>query len=112
MVEYNLEGLNPVRQLLAGGDVLSAEHVRKVLRELPGIKVINGYGPTENTTFTCCYPMKTETEVQQSVSIGKPISNTEVYVLDEHFQPVPIGVHGELFIGGDGLARAISTVRN
>ncbi|HET6851075.1 MAG TPA: amino acid adenylation domain-containing protein, partial [Pyrinomonadaceae bacterium] len=105
MVEYNLEGLRPVKQLLAGGDVLSAEHVKKVLRELPGITVINGYGPTENTTFTCCYRMNTDTEVQHSVSIGKPISNTQVYVLDKHFQPVPVGVHGELFIGGDGLAR-------
>jgi amino acid adenylation domain-containing protein/FkbM family methyltransferase len=105
MVEYNLEGLRPVKQLLAGGDVLSAEHVKKVLRELPGITVINGYGPTENTTITCCYRMNHDTEVQHSVSIGKPISNTKVYVLDEHFQPVPTGVPGELFIGGDGLAR-------
>jgi non-ribosomal peptide synthetase component F len=53
MVDYRLEALGGLRQLLAGGDVLSAQHVKRVLRELPGVRLINGYGPTENTTFTC-----------------------------------------------------------
>ena len=105
MVDEHLEGLRPVRQLLAGGDVLSAAHVSKVLRELPGCEVINGYGPTENTTFTTCYRMKDIDEVGTSVSIGRPISNTQVYVLDKQMQPVPVGVIGEMYIGGDGLAR-------
>ena len=55
MVEHNLEGLAPLQQLLAGGDVLSPAHVVRALRALPGCRLINGYGPTENTTFSCCY---------------------------------------------------------
>ena len=105
MVDEHLESLGGVRQLLAGGDVLSAQHVRRVLERYPGNTLINGYGPTENTTFTCCYPMTNPAQVGATVSIGKPIANTQVYVLDAQMQPVPIGVSGELYIGGDGLAR-------
>ncbi|WP_141254292.1 condensation domain-containing protein, partial [Brevibacillus parabrevis] len=71
---------------------------------LGGVTVINGYGPTENTTFTCCYPVTELSEDITSFPIGRPISNTTVYVLDKHKQPVPYGVAGELYIGGDGLA--------
>jgi natural product biosynthesis luciferase-like monooxygenase protein/amino acid adenylation domain-containing protein/non-ribosomal peptide synthase protein (TIGR01720 family) len=105
MVEERLEDLQGVRQLLAGGDVLSVPHVKRVLTRLPGIKVINGYGPTENTTFTCCYTMTDESQIGQTVSIGRPIANTQIFVLDDRMQPVPVGVAGELYIGGDGLAR-------
>jgi aspartate racemase len=105
MVESELESLSGVRQLLAGGDVLSVNQVEKVLRELPECRLINGYGPTENTTFTCCYGMGAGTEIGTSVPIGRPISNTQVYILDQRQQPVPAGVAGELYIGGDGLAR-------
>ncbi len=104
MVEQRLEDLKPLRQLLAGGDVLSPEHLRKVRRALPHCRVINGYGPTENTTFTCCYPVMDERDLATSVPIGKPIANTQVYVLDGSQQPVPIGVEGELYAGGDGVA--------
>jgi amino acid adenylation domain-containing protein len=105
MVEERLEDLRHVRQLLAGGDVLSASHVKRVLSELPGCEVINGYGPTENTTFTCCYRMSEPRQVGHRVSIGRPISNTEVYLLDAELNPVPPGVPGELYTSGDGLAR-------
>jgi amino acid adenylation domain-containing protein len=105
MVEDHLEGLRPVRQLLAGGDVVSPAHVKEALEKLAGCRVINGYGPTENTTFTCCYPMREVSQVGTTVSIGRPIANTRVYILDGQLQPVPIGVTGELYIGGDGLAR-------
>ncbi|HKP51511.1 MAG TPA: amino acid adenylation domain-containing protein [Chloroflexia bacterium] len=102
----HLRGLTSLRQLLAGGDVLSAPHVRKAIQQLgSGCTLINGYGPTENTTFTCCYPMTQSAQVGDSVSIGRPIANTQVYLLDRHLQPVPVGVAGELYIGGDGLAR-------
>jgi aspartate racemase len=104
MVEERLEDLKPVRQLLAGGDVLSVPHVRKVLRELKDCQLINGYGPTENTTFTCCCSI-TESQIGTSVPIGRPIANTQVYILDALLQPVPVGVPGELYIGGAGLAR-------
>ena len=104
MVEHQIDGLKPLRQLLAGGDVLSPEHVKRVLQRLPCM-LVNGYGPTESTTFTCCNPMTDPNEVGASVSIGRPISNTHVYILDRYRQPVPVGVRGELYIGGDGLAR-------
>ncbi|NEO72881.1 amino acid adenylation domain-containing protein, partial [Moorena sp. SIO3H5] len=104
MVEEQLENLKSLKQLLAGGDVLSVTHVQKVVEKLPGCQLINGYGPTENTTFTCCFPVKADSNLEKSVPIGKPISNTQVYILDSNLQPVPIGVPGELHIGGDGLA--------
>ncbi|NES65552.1 MAG: amino acid adenylation domain-containing protein, partial [Okeania sp. SIO2D1] len=104
MVEEQLENLKPVKQLLAGGDVLSVTHVQKLLEKLPECQLINGYGPTENTTFTCCFPVKADSNLEKSVPIGKPISNTQVYILHSNLQPVPIGVPGELHIGGDGLA--------
>jgi aspartate racemase len=105
MVEGRLEDLRPVRQLLAGGDVLSPRHVRLVLERLPNCSLINGYGPTENTTFTCCHTMRAGEPVPEPVPIGRPISNTQVYILDEQLRPVPPGTVGELYAAGDGLAR-------
>ncbi|HWM94193.1 MAG TPA: non-ribosomal peptide synthase/polyketide synthase [Thermoanaerobaculia bacterium] len=106
MVESHLESLRSVRQLAAGGDVLSPEHVRRALAGLPGMTLINGYGPTENTTFTCCHAMRSETDLGSgSVPIGRPIANTRVFLLDAAFQPVPVGVVGQLYAAGDGLAR-------
>ena len=104
MVNRGLEELSSLRQLLAGGDVLSVPHVQQALAQLDTCTVINGYGPTENTTFTCCYAVPDTSVLGQSIPIGRPIANTEIYVLDPQMQPVPIGVSGELFIGGDGLA--------
>ncbi|MCP4657324.1 MAG: amino acid adenylation domain-containing protein, partial [bacterium] len=105
LVESRLSSLGGVRQLLAGGDVLSPAHCRRVLEELPGTTLINGYGPTENTTFTCCHPMRGPEEVEEPVPIGRPIAHTTVYVVDSKLRPVPIGVIGELLTGGAGLAR-------
>jgi len=104
LAEYHLEIFRPLKQLLAGGDVLSPKLVRKCLEDIPGLTLINGYGPTENTTFTCCYPMRSVADVRHTVPIGKPIANTTVYVLDQAMRPVPIGVAGELYTGGDGVA--------
>ncbi|MCP4261672.1 MAG: amino acid adenylation domain-containing protein [Planctomycetes bacterium] len=103
MIDERIDDLRELRYLLAGGDVLSPLHVNKALRELKETTLINGYGPTENTTFTCCYT--TSGPIQGSVPIGNPVSNTEVYILDKYLQPVPVGVPGELYIGGAGLAR-------
>jgi amino acid adenylation domain-containing protein len=104
MADEELEKLNGLKQLLAGGDVLSAAHVEQVARDLSHCQLINGYGPTENTTFTCCYPVK-PAETFDSVPIGFPISNTEVFILDKAMRPVCDGEQGELYVGGDGLAR-------
>jgi amino acid adenylation domain-containing protein len=105
MVDHELDSLAGVRQLLAGGDVLSTAHVRKTLGRLGQGRLINGYGPTENTTFTCCYSITDLFAEEHSVPIGRPISNTQCFILDRNLQPVPIGVRGELFTGGEGLAR-------
>jgi amino acid adenylation domain-containing protein len=105
MVDSELESLRGLRQLLAGGDVLSVTHVERAARELRNCQLINGYGPTENTTFTCCYPVQAGERFESSVPIGFPIARTEVYILDEEMQPVAAGATGELYIAGDGLAR-------
>ena len=105
MVDTQIESLRGVRQLLAGGETLSVPHVRRMLETIGGGRLINGYGPTENTTFTCCHVMTANTRIEHTVPIGRPISNTRVYVLDGHLRPVPVGIYGELYIGGDGLAR-------
>ena len=98
--------LSSVRQLLVGGEALSAAHIRRALSALPQTKLVNGYGPTESTTFACCYSIPRRLEqAASSIPIGRPISNTQVYILDKQLELVPIGVVGELHIGGDGLAR-------
>ena len=104
IVERAPETLSGVRQLLAGGDALSLPHVRKALAVLDGT-LINGYGPTEGTTFTCCHPMTSTEGLDFTVPIGRPIANTRVHLLDSAGQPAPVGVLGELYAGGDGLAR-------
>ncbi|WP_375498297.1 amino acid adenylation domain-containing protein [uncultured Nostoc sp.] len=105
MVDEYVLDLKQVRQLLAGGDVLSVSHIQKLLQAGGDCHLINGYGPTENTTFTCCYSLDSNTNINGSIPIGRPISNTQTYILDTNLQPVPIGIRGELYIGGDGLAR-------
>ena len=107
VVEQALGKLTSVKQLLAGGDVLSVAHVRRVGKELNDVQLINGYGPTENTTFSCCHRMTAEEMLGlgESVPIGAPINNTFAYVLDQKMNPVPIGIRGELYLGGAGLAR-------
>jgi amino acid adenylation domain-containing protein len=105
MADHRLAALRPLRQLLAGGDVVSPVQVRRVLEALPDLTLINGYGPTEGTTFTCCHVMTSPRQMSSSVPIGTPIANARVYVLDAAQQPVPAGVAGELYLGGDGLAR-------
>jgi amino acid adenylation domain-containing protein len=104
MVTNHFESLRPLRQLLAGGDVLSVTHVRRVLEALPHLRLINGYGPTENTTFTCCHTITLESLTSGTVPIGRPINNTRIYIVDAAMQPVPVGVTGELFAAGDGVA--------
>ncbi|PYP82376.1 MAG: hypothetical protein DMG65_26440 [Candidatus Angelobacter sp. Gp1-AA117] len=108
MVDSQLERLGGVRQLLTGGDVVSPHHVRAVVGRRGECAVINGYGPTENTVFTTCHRMQGEVgEVgeMERTPIGKPIAGTTVYVLDEEMMMVPVGVAGELYTGGRGVAR-------
>jgi amino acid adenylation domain-containing protein/non-ribosomal peptide synthase protein (TIGR01720 family) len=104
MAQERLDDLRGVRQLLAGGDVLPVEAVRRVRERFPACRLINGYGPTENTTFTCCFTVP-DGWSGGAVPIGTPIANTRAYVLDGALRPVPVGVPGELYAAGDGVAR-------
>lgn len=104
LVDDHLDRLRGLKHILTGGDVLSVPHVKKALQFLgPGV-LINGYGPTENTTFTCCHAIDDGDAIKTSVPIGKPIHHTTVHVLNDQLRPVAIGQKGELFTGGDGLA--------
>jgi amino acid adenylation domain-containing protein/non-ribosomal peptide synthase protein (TIGR01720 family) len=103
VVDERPSALAPLRQLLAGGDVLSPPHVARLRRELPALRLIDGYGPTENTTFTACGEVG-EGEPGAAIPLGRPIANTRVLVLGRDLEPVPVGVPGELYAGGDGLA--------
>lgn len=91
--------------LIVGGDAIAPRRVKEVLDACPSVKMFNAYGPTESTTNTTVYPIKHVAEDAVSLPIGPPIANREVYVLDDRLNPVPIGVAGELYIGGPGLAR-------
>ncbi|MDZ4762449.1 MAG: non-ribosomal peptide synthetase [Alphaproteobacteria bacterium] len=104
MVDEAIDQLRPLRQLLAGGDVLSPSHVGKALACLPGCRIINGYGPTENTTFTCCHAFARDGEPLRSAPIGRPVSGTHVYILGEDLHPVADGDAGQLAACGSGLA--------
>ncbi|NIB61070.1 amino acid adenylation domain-containing protein, partial [Francisella noatunensis subsp. orientalis] len=94
-----------LRYLIIGGEALDVNLINSLVsqRNKPK-KIINGYGPTESTTFTTFYEITKEIEIE-SCPIGQPINNRKVYVLDEYRYPVPLGVVGELYIGGAGLAR-------
>ena len=104
MVEERPQDLAPVRQLLTGGDVLSVTHIRRALDELPGTQLINGYGPTENTTFTCCHAIPRDLPAGRSVPIGRAIRGTTVHIVDDQLREVADGDEGELITGGLGLA--------
>ena len=106
MVDTQLHRLAAVRQILSGGDVLSPLHARRALDALPNARVVNGYGPTENTTFTACFDVPRNWSPEAALPIGRPVANTTVYLLDAYREPVPVGVCGELYAGGDGVALA------
>jgi len=106
IVDEAPDALTGVRQVIVGGEAMSARARRARGRPAAEARFVNGYGPTESTTFAAChvltFPLERDTT---SVPIGRPIAGTELYVLDAHGQPVPVGVPGELHIGGAGLAR-------
>jgi tyrocidine synthetase-3 len=94
------EGL---KTLLVGGDVLSPMHINKVRRRFPGLIILNGYGPTENTTFSTVFSI--DKEYEERIPIGPPIANSTAYIVDRWDKLVPVGVVGELWVGGDGVSR-------
>ncbi|MEU9560366.1 amino acid adenylation domain-containing protein [Streptomyces fumanus] len=94
-----------LREVWTGGDVVRAEAVRRVREACPGIVVVDGYGPTETTTFATSYRMEPHAAVPAAVPIGSPLDGVRAYVLDGFLRPVPVGVPGELYLAGAGLAR-------
>ncbi|MEE4571141.1 amino acid adenylation domain-containing protein, partial [Paenibacillus polymyxa] len=101
--QQNLALFEGVRELLVGGDVMSVPHMNRVLEAHPSLRISNIYGPTENTTFSTVHAI---TGVQsESVPIGRPIHNSTAYVVDRSMRLQPVGVWGELLVGGDGVAR-------
>jgi len=105
VADQDIAAFAPLRQLMSGGDVISAPHAARVMRAHPRLRIVNGYGPTENTTFSTCHRLSPEDARRVSIPVGIPISNSTAYVLDEGMRPVPSPVPGELYAGGDGVAR-------
>ncbi|QDL09668.1 non-ribosomal peptide synthetase [Brasilonema octagenarum UFV-E1] len=94
-----------LRYLLFGGEAVDPKSVQAVLRNGLPQRLLHVYGPTESTTFSCWYLVQNVPEGATNLPIGRPISNTQIYILNSKLQPVSIGTPGELYIGGDGLAR-------
>lgn len=104
LVEIDIDCFAGVRKVLFGGERISLVHTRRALGRLGPRRMIHVYGPTETTVFATYYPIDHISDKAVTVPIGKPISNTAVYVLDRQLKPQPYGVPGELWIGGQGLA--------
>ncbi len=103
LVDGDVDCLRGLEEVVIGGERLSVPHVRRVLTALPGIQLINGYGPTENGVQSTSYGIPA-TLPATSVPIGVPLHGTEVIVVDEHLHELPVGVPGELVLLGEGLA--------
>jgi amino acid adenylation domain-containing protein len=99
------EEFSTLRYLIVGGDALDPRVIARVLDGNPPQHLLNGYGPTETTTFATTHEVTVVLEKARSIPIGRPIANTRIYVLDKWGEPVPMGVVGELYIGGAGVAR-------
>ncbi|MFJ8593553.1 non-ribosomal peptide synthase/polyketide synthase [Streptomyces sp. NPDC093598] len=94
-----------LRQVWTGGDVVPATAVRRVLAACPGLTVVDGYGPTETTTFATCHALDDVASVPETVPVGRPLDDKRVHVLDALMRPVPPGCAGELYVAGEGVAR-------
>jgi amino acid adenylation domain-containing protein/FkbH-like protein/non-ribosomal peptide synthase protein (TIGR01720 family) len=105
LVDHSVQAFAALHTVLTGGEKISVEHVGKLLRAHPALTVLHVYGPTENTTFSSWHRIDADDLTASTVPIGRPIANSRLYLLDRHMQPVPIGVPGEIYCGGDGVAR-------
>ena len=105
VVDWDVHSLQHVRKLFFGGEAASKKHVLKALDALGPGRIANGYGPTETTVFAATYTVDESVREWNTVPIGRPIHNTKLYVLNRWGQRQPVGVAGELYIGGEGLAK-------
>ncbi|EGO65798.1 lichenysin synthetase A [Acetonema longum DSM 6540] len=105
LVDINIDCFRHIRKVLFGGEMVSVNHVRRAFNYLGGGKIIHVYGPTETTVFATAYAVNQLAENEASIPIGAPIANTAIYILGKDGQTQPVGVAGELCIGGAGLAQ-------
>ncbi|MGC5328107.1 amino acid adenylation domain-containing protein [Brevibacillus sp. SYSU BS000544] len=103
--QERIETFQNIRYVIAGGDIISSKQVSRLVKKYKDITVVNGYGPTENTVISTAYMIAGEWDEDKSVPIGKPVSNSTAYIMDKHHKLLPVGVPGELCVGGDGVAR-------
>lgn len=99
------DAFRTLKQVSFGGEACDPNSVRKVLQAVPPKELLHVYGPTENTTFSTWYLITEVPEGAHTIPIGRAIANSTIYVLDQKLNPVPVGVPGELYCGGDGLAQ-------
>ncbi|MFN6570019.1 non-ribosomal peptide synthetase [Dendronalium sp. ChiSLP03b] len=100
------QAFSSLKYLLFGGEAVDPRWVQEVLEKGAPQHLLHVYGPTENTTFSSWYLVEDLAATATTIPIGRPIANTQIYILDQHLQPVPVGVPGELYLGGVGLARS------
>ncbi len=105
MVEEAGTALGVLREVWTGGEAVSARAIRKLRASQPGTQVVNGYGPTEATTFSTRFFVPADGELPDNVPIGRPLDGVRAYVLDDQLRPVGPGELGELYVAGAGLAR-------
>jgi amino acid adenylation domain-containing protein/non-ribosomal peptide synthase protein (TIGR01720 family) len=104
LVDTDIDVFQGLKVVLAGGEKLSEEHIGRLMIAYPELAIINGYGPTENTTFSLTWPI-IDRGIKHSLPIGRPLSNRQAYIFDAQQQLVPVGVPGELYVGGAGISR-------
>jgi len=105
IVDTNIEMLENIRKILFGGERISISHANKAVRYLGKDKIIHVYGPTENTVFTTYYYINKVFSEDSNIPIGRPLSNSTACVVDKNGNLLPAGVIGELYVGGEGIAR-------
>ncbi len=103
--QEKIEAFEKIRYVIAGGDIISSQQVSRLVKTYKDIKVVNGYGPTENTVISTACIITDEWDENKTVPIGKPVTNSTAYIMDKNNKLLPIGVPGELCVGGDGVAR-------
>ncbi|MBW8683317.1 non-ribosomal peptide synthase/polyketide synthase [Chitinophaga rhizophila] len=104
LVEWDISIFSQLDTILVGGEKLSEDHIQRLRSAYPDLKIVNGYGPTENTTFSLTYLIKESGKIGV-IPIGRPLQNRTAYVLNPQQQLCPVGVPGELYVGGAGVAR-------
>ncbi|WP_212004588.1 non-ribosomal peptide synthetase [Chitinophaga sp. HK235] len=104
LVDTDITVFEKLQAVLVGGEKISEKHIGKLRSVYSHIDIINGYGPTENTTFSLCYSI-TKHGLRENTPIGVPLNNRQAYVLDSSMQIMPVGVAGEIYVGGAGVTR-------